>query len=135
MKRCEKCHEYIPEGMKICPHCGLLPPRLFPNFYLYAVLSCVAIACAVYFRPFLGSPAYPQVAKGMLWVSFSIFAVFALVFIFVSFTVLRAYKNRTYKGKLTKAEVTRFVNMKKHIESGRHVYENGKYCKICGHKK
>ena len=135
MRKCENCKNKIPDGMKICPHCGLLPPRLFPNFFLYLALTAVAIVCAVRFRPFLGAPAYPQVTMGMLWTSFIIFAVFALIFLFVSLTLLNAYRNRTYKGKLTKAEVNRFVNMKKHIETGNHVYEDGKYCVVCGHKK
>lgn len=135
MKKCDKCKNYIPDGMKLCPHCSLLPPRLFPNFFLYLALSVAAIACAVRFRPFWGSPAYPQVSMGMLWTAFIIFAVFALIFVFVCITVLRDYKNRSFKGKLTKGEVNYFVNMKKHIEGGKHSYDNGKYCAVCGKRK
>lgn len=135
MKKCEKCKNYIPDGMKICPHCSLLPPRLFPNFYLYLALSVVAIVCAVRFRPFMGSPSYPQVSMGMLWTAFIIFTVFALIFLFVCFTVLRAHKNRTFKGRLSKSEVNYFVNTKKHIEADKHSYSNGKYCEVCGKKK
>lgn len=135
MKRCEKCKNYYPDEMKLCPHCSLLPPRLFPNFYLYLVLSIAAITCAVRFRPFLGSPSYPRVSMGMLWTAFIIFTVFSVVFVFVCVTVLRDYNNRTFKGRLSKGEINCFVRMKKHIEAGNHRYTNGKYCEICGKKK
>lgn len=135
MNKCENCNNHIPDGMKICPHCGLLPSKLFPYFYLYMVLTFIAVGCAVHFRPFLGSPAYPKVTMGMLWVSFLIFAVFGCIFLFVSLVMLRNYKNRSFRERLTKQEVIRFVNMKDHIKAGRHSYENGKYCSICGHKK
>ena len=135
MKKCDNCKNYIPEGMKLCPHCALLPPRLFPNFFLYLALSAVAVVCAVRFRPFAGAPSYPQVSMGMLWTAFLIFSVFALIFVFVCLTTFGAYKNRTYKGRLTKQEVAQFVRMKKHIEAGKHRYDNGKYCTVCGKKK
>lgn len=136
MKQCEKCNNYIPDGMKICPHCGKLPPTLWPQFYLYALLAAVAVACAVYFRPFLAGPAIGEVSNGVLWVAMVIFAVFALIFIGVCFIVARDYANRSFKEPLTKAERARFINMKQHIEAKRHFYENDlPHCTVCGYKK
>ena len=71
MRECEKCGNYIPDGMKICPHCGKLPPTLWPQFGVYAVLTIVAIVCAVYFRPFLNGPVIGEVSQGVLWVAAS----------------------------------------------------------------
>lgn len=65
MRECENCHNLIPEGMKICPHCSGLPPTLFPHFFVYLALTCVAIGAAVYFRPFLDGPASGQVVNGV----------------------------------------------------------------------
>lgn len=135
MRKCYKCSNLIPEGMQICPHCGKLPPRLFPQFFVFAFLAVFAAGCAVYFRPFLDSPVAGQVKQGILWVAFVIFVLFALIFLWVSSILLRDYRSRSFKGKLSKAEVERFVKMKKHIESGRHFYEKGQYCTVCGHKK
>ncbi len=134
MRKCEHCKNMIPEDMKICPHCGLLPPTLYPQFFLYLALTLIAAFAAFYYRPFLNGPALGAAAEGTLWVAFCIFAVFMLIFGFVSVVLLRAYKNRSYKGKITKAERDYFIRMKKHIEAGSHKYE-GKYCTICGHRK
>lgn len=136
MRECEKCGNYIPDGMKICPHCGKLPPTLWPQFGVYAVLTIVAIVCAVYFRPFLNGPVIGEVSQGVLWVAAVIFIVFGVIFLGVSVIILRDYKNRTYRGKLTKQERERFVKMKQHIESKRHFYEKElDYCTVCGNKK
>ena len=136
MREFENCKNYIPEGMKICPHCGKLPPTLWPQFGVYAVLTLVAFVCAVYFRPFLSGPAIGEVSQGVLWVAMVIFVVFGLIFLGVSVIIMRDYKNRTYRGKLTKQERERFVKMKQHIESNRHFYEKGEsFCSVCGHKK
>lgn len=135
MRECENCHNLIPEGMKICPHCSGLPPTLFPHFFVYLALTCVAIGAAVYFRPFLDGPASGQVVNGVLWAAFTIFVFFAIIFTCVCVIVARDYSHRHFKGKLTKAERIRFINMKQHIESGRHFYDKGEYCTVCGHKK
>ena len=120
--------------MKICPHCGLLPPTLYPQFFLYLALTLIAAASAVYFRPFLDGPAIKNAGSIGLWAAFIVFVVFALIFAFVTLVLLRAYKNRSYKGKLTKAERDYFIKMKKHIELGRHSFD-GKYCTVCGKRK
>ena len=135
MRECENCHNHIPEGMKICPHCGKLPPTLFPHFYVYLVLTFIAIGAAVYFRPFLDGPASDQVVKGVLWAAFTIFVFFALIFACVCVIVARDYSNRSFKEKLTKAERVRFINMKQHIESRRHFYDKDEFCTVCGHRK
>ena len=104
--------------MKICPHCGKLPPTLWPQFGVYAVLTIIAIVCAVYFRPFLNGPAIGEVSQGVLWVAVIIFIVFAVIFLGVS------------------VERERFVKMKQHIEAKRHFYEKDiDYCTVCGNKK
>lgn len=135
MRECENCHNHIPEGMKICPHCGKLPPTLFPHFYVYLALTLIAIGAAVYFRPFLDGPASDQVVKGVLWAAFTIFVFFAIIFTFVCVIVARDYSNRSFKEKLTKAERVRFINMKQHIESRRHFYDKDEFCTVCGHRK
>ena len=104
--------------MKICPHCSGLPPTLFPHFFVYLALTCVAIGAAVYFRPFLDGPASGQVVNGVLWAAFTIFVFFAIIFTCVCVIVAKDYSHRRFKGKLTKAERIRFINMKQHIESG-----------------
>ncbi len=136
MQQCEKCGNYIPAGMKICPHCGLLPPTLWPQLGVYVFLTLVAFVCAVYFRPVLGGPVIGEVSNGVLWVAAVIFILFGLIFLGVSVIIARDYKNRSYRGKLTKQERARFVNMKQHIESNRHFYEKDVcYCTVCGHKQ
>ena len=136
MRECENCNNFIPQGMKICPHCGKLPPTLWPQFGVYAVLTIIAFVCAVYFRPFLDGPALGEVSKGVLWVATVIFLVFGVIFLGVSIIILREYKNRTFREPLTKQERTRFVNMKQHIAGTRHFYEdNLDYCTVCGHRK
>lgn len=92
MRECENCKNYIPEGMKICPHCGKLPPTLWPQFGVYAALTLIAVACAVYFRPFLNGPAMGEVAQGVLWVAAVIFIVFGVIFLGVSVIIARDYK-------------------------------------------
>ena len=135
MTKCENCKNKIPDGMKICPHCGLLPPRLFPKFWLYLVLTLIAIGSAAYFRPFADPPAGDSVSVGTLWAAFVIFTVFALIFAFVCLVLGSGYARRSYRGRLTKAEVNSFVAMKKHIEAGHHTYDKGVYCTVCGRKK
>ena len=135
MRECEICHNRIPEGMKICPHCGKLPPTLYPHFFVYLALTLVAIGAAVYFRPFLDGPASGQVVTGVLWAAFTVFVFFTIIFACVCIIVARDYSNRSFKEKLTKAERIRFINMKLHIESRRHFYDKGEYCSVCGHKK
>ncbi len=136
MRECESCKNYIPEGMKICPHCGKLPPTLWPQFGVYAVLTVIALVCAVYFRPFLDGPAIGEVSRGVLWAAMVIFVVFGLIFLGVSVIIARDYKGRTYRDKLTKQERERFIKMKQHIESKRHFYEKDvAYCTVCGNKK
>lgn len=136
MEKCSKCGNYIPQDMKICPHCGLLPPTLWPHFYVYALLTVIAIVCAVYFRPFASGPVVGQVSRGALWAAFVIFVIFGIIFLGVSIILLNEYRHRTYRGKLTKAERQRFVLMKQHIEANKHVYEEGLgYCTVCGKKK
>ena len=99
MRDCPKCGNRIPDGMKICPHCGKLPIRLGGRFPLYIVLI-------------------------------------ALIFLCVVLITWHDYSHRTVREKLSSAEVQRFVNMKKHIESNRHFYEKGEsFCSVCGHKK
>ena len=73
--------------------------------------------------------------KGVLWAAFTIFVFFAIIFTCVCVIVAKDYLHRQFKDKLTKAERTRFINMKQHIESGRHFYDKGEYCTVCGHKK
>lgn len=136
MRKCDKCNNCIPDGMRICPHCGKLPPRLFPQFFIFAFLAIFAVGCAVYFRPFLDSPVAGQVKPLVLWVSFVIFLIFAVIFAWVSSVLLRDYRARSFREKLSDEEVLRFVNMKKHIESGRHFFENGSdTCSVCGYVK
>ena len=135
MRECEICHNRIPEGMKICPHCGKLPPTLYPHFFVYLALTLVAIGAAVYFRPFLDGPASGQVVTGVLLAAFTVFVFFTIIFACVCIIVARDYSNRSFKEKLTKAERIRFINMKQHIESRRHFYDKGEYCTVCGHKK
>jgi len=121
--------------MKICPHCGKLPPTLYPQFVLYLILTLVALGAAFFFRPFLEGPYIGEVVIGVLWAAFVIFCFFGLIFAFVCIALLNDYSNRSYKGKLTKAERLRFIKMKQHIESGRHFYERGNYCTVCGQRK
>ena len=122
--------------MKICPHCGKLPPSLWPQFYLYALLTVIAFVCAVYFRPFLNGPVIGETAIGVLWVAEIVFLIFGIIFINVSVIVAKDYANRSFKEKLTKQERIRFINMKQHIDAGRHFYdEGGLYCTVCGHKR
>lgn len=136
MKQCENCNNYIPVGMKICPHCGKLPPTLWPQFFIYAALTVIAAVCAVYFRPFLGGPVIGEVSQGVLWVALIIFAVFGVIFLGVSIIVARDYAHRSFREPLTKKERVRFINMKQHIEKNRHFYEPElDYCTVCGHKK
>ena len=135
MRECEICHNRIPEGMKICPHCGKLPPTLYPHFFVYLALTLVAIGAAVYFRPFLDGPASGQVVTGVLWAAFTVFVSFTIIFACVCIIVARDYSNRSFKEKLTKAERIRFINMKQHIESRRRFYDKREYCTVCGHKK
>lgn len=136
MRECESCGNYIPDKMKLCPHCGALPPVLWPHFYVYALLTVIAAAAGVYFRPFGNGPVQGELSQGTLWVALVVFCVFFLIFLFVSIILLRDYNRRSYRGKLTKAERTRFINMKKHINSGRHFYDKElPYCTVCGHKK
>lgn len=119
--------------MSICPHCGKLPPRLFPTFFVYLFMTLVAVGSAVYFRPFGGSPAEGLVKPGVMWVSFALFLVFALIFAFVCFVTWNNYSKRSYRKKVSKPELERYLSMKKHIEGDRHIYENGSiYCSICG---
>lgn len=136
MRECEHCQNMIPDKMRICPHCGKLPPTLWPQFYIYALLTLIAFGCAVYFRPFLNGPAIGEAATGVLWVAEIVFLVFGIIFINVSIIVAKDYSNRSFKEKLIKQERIRFVNMKQHIEAGRHFYdEGGVYCTVCGHKR
>ncbi len=136
MTECENCKSLIPENMKICPHCGKLPPTLWPQFFLYVLLTVVAFGSAAYFRPFLNGPVIGEAAVGVLWVALVIFIIFGIIFLNVSIIVMKDYKNRSFKGKLTKAERQRFIKMKQHIDGGRHFYdEGGMYCTVCGHKK
>ena len=136
MRDCPKCGNRIPDGMKICPHCGKLPIRLGGRFPLYIVLTAVAVLSAVLFRPFLNGPYIGKTTDGMLWVAFAVFCLFALIFLCVVLVTWHDYSHRTVREKLSSAEVQRFVNMKKHIESNRHFYEQGEsFCSVCGHKK
>ena len=123
----------IPDNMKICPHCSLLPPKRFP-LVQYSALTLIALFAAFYFRPFMDGPAIKSASTGTLWVAFVVFTVFALIFAFVALVLFRAYRNRSYKGKITNAERDYFVRMKKHIESGHHNFD-GKYCTVCGKRK
>lgn len=135
MKQCKNCRNGIPDGMKICPHCGKLPPRLFPNFYIYLVLMLVAFGAAVYFRPFSNAAMLAKVAAGTLWVSFCIFLIFGLLFAFVSITVLRDCRSVPKSERLTGAETIRYKNMRKHIAAGRHYYAQDDFCTVCGHRR
>ena len=136
MRDCPTCGNRIPDGMKICPHCGKLPIRLGGRFPLYIVLTAVAVLSAVLFRPFLNGPYIGKTTDGMLWVAFAVFCLFALIFLCVVLITWHDYSHRTVREKLSSAEVQRFVNMKKHIESNRHFYEKGEsFCSVRGHKK
>ena len=136
MRECEYCKNMIPEKMRICPHCGKLPPTLWPQVYLYALVTLIAFGCAVYFRPFLNGPVIGEAAAGVLWVAEVVFLIFGVIFLNVSIIVAKDYSNRSFKEKLTKQERVRFINMKQHIEAGRHCYdEGGVYCTVCGHKR
>ncbi len=136
MRDCAKCKNRIPDGMKICPHCGKLPIRLGGKFVLYIVLTLVAVSSAAVFRPFAGGMYIGKESQAMLWIAFCVFALFALIFLCVVLIMWYDYSHRTVREKLNAAEVQRFVNMKKHIESSRHFYEKGeRYCSVCGHKK
>ena len=136
MRDCQNCNNRIPDGMKICPHCGKLPMRLTPSLPLYGFLAIVAMVSAFLFRPFAYGPYIGEVGSGMLWVAFCIFCVFAFIFISVCVILINDYTHRTVREKLSKEEISRFVKMKQHIESGRHYYDAGsKYCSVCGKKK
>ena len=136
MRECESCKNLIPDKMRICPHCGKLPPTLWPQFYLYVVLTLIAFGCAVYFRPFLNGPMIGEAAMGVLWVAEIIFLIFGIIFINVSIIVAKDYAKRSFEEMLTKQERIRFMNMKQHIAAGRHFYdEGGAYCTVCGHKR
>lgn len=136
MRDCKKCGNRIPDGMKICPHCGKLPMRLGGKFVLYIFLTLVAVCSAVVFRPFLAGPYVGRESQAMLWIAFVVFSLFALVFLCVVLIMWHDYSHRTVREKLSVVEVQRFVNMKKHIESKHHFYENGgRYCSVCGYKK
>ncbi len=136
MRECAKCKNKIPEGMKICPHCGKLPMHLGGKFVLYIVLTLVAIASATVFRPFAGGMYIGKESQAMLWIAFCVFCLFAVIFISVVLILWYDYSHRTVREKLSTAEVQRFVNMKKHIESKHHFYEKGeRYCSVCGYKK
>lgn len=136
MKNCVKCGNRIPEGMKICPHCGKLPMHLGGKFVLYIVLTLVASFSAIVFRPFLNGPYIGKESQAMLWVAFFVFCIFALIFLCVVLVQWHDYSHRTVREKLSADEVRRFVNMKKHIESKHHYYEKGeRYCSVCGYKK
>lgn len=135
MKTCKNCRNGIPDGMKICPHCGKLPPQLFPNFYLYLVLTAVAVASAVCFRPFSVGKFGGQLSSGMLWVSFCVFVIFALIFASVCLVVYADCKRAGKGEKLSRAEITRFKNMRRHIAAGRHYYANDEFCTVCGHRR
>lgn len=135
MRECERCHNRIPDKMRICPHCGVLPPSLWPRFYVYAVMTLVAIASAVLFRPFLNGMYIGEVSNGVLWAAFTVFVFFALIFICVCLVTAKDYSRRSFKEPVSKAERIRFINMKQHIESGRHFYEKGQYCTVCGRRK
>ena len=112
MRECEQCKNMIPDKMRICPHCGKLPPTLWPQFYLYVVLTLIAFGCAVYFRPFLNGPVIGQTATGVLWVAEVVFLIFGIIFLNVSIIVMKDYRNRSFKDKLTKPERERFIKMK-----------------------
>lgn len=136
MRDCKKCGNRIPDGMKICPHCGKLPMRLGGKFVLYIFLTLVALCSAVIFRPFLAGPYVGKESQAMLWIAFVVFSLFALIFLCVVLIMWHDYSHRTVREKLSVVEVQRFVNMKKHIESNHHFYENGgRYCSVCGYKK
>ncbi|MDO4816704.1 MAG: hypothetical protein Q4A83_08965 [Bacillota bacterium] len=135
MKVCNNCRNGIPDGMKICPHCSKLPPQLFPNFYLYLVLTIVALGASVYFRPFANVSMLEQVSVGMLWVAFVIFAIFGLLFAFVSVAVFRDCKHIPASEKLGRSEITRYKNMCRHISAGRHYYAQDDFCTVCGHRR
>ena len=118
-----------------------MPPLQRASAYAFPALfrvSCADMRCdrrSGVLRPFLDGPASGQVVNGVLWAAFTIFVFFAIIFTCVCVIVARDYSHRRFKGKLTKAERIRFINMKQHIESGRHFYDKGEYCTVCGHKK
>ena len=133
MKVCKNCRNAIPEGMRVCPHCEKMPPRLFPNFYLYLFLTLVALGSAVYFRPFAGGRMLGELSTGTLWASFCIFLLFTAVFAFVCMAVLRDC--RKAKLKLSRAEAVQYKNVCRHIAAGRHYYDNGEFCTVCGYRR
>lgn len=133
MKKCSRCENMIPEGMKLCPHCCPVPPKLPSKFGLYCVLCLVALFCAFWFRPFAGGTVISQADTVVLWAAFVIFTLFGLFFAFIAYAIKKDYLSHGFG--LTKAERTRFIKMKQHIESGHHHYEGSKYCSICGHKR
>lgn len=136
MQECPSCHNLIPKDMKICPHCGKLPPKLFPQFAVYLALTVVAFLAAFYFRPFMNPAMAAQLSTAMMWISFVIFIVFGIIFLAVSFVIWKDYSRRSFRGHLSSAEVQRFVNMRQHIETEHHFYRAGdKYCSVCGKKK
>lgn len=135
MKVCNNCRNAIPDGMKICPHCTKMPTQLFPNFYIYLALTIVATVSAVCFRPFAVGKAAAQLSTGMLWVSFCIFAVFALIFAFVCLTVLSDYKNTKPEHRMSVAEINRYNNTRRHINEGRHVCGPDGFCTVCGKRR
>lgn len=135
MRECERCHNRIPERMKICPHCGMLPPTLWPRFYVYTVMLLVAIGSAVLFRPFLDGPYIGELSVVVLWAAFAVFVLFAIIFAGVCIITAKDYSNRSFRDRLSKEERIRFINMKQHIESGRHFYEKDSFCTVCGHRR
>lgn len=135
MRVCKKCRNGIPNVMKLCPHCGKVPPQLFPNFYIYLGLTAVAIGSAVCFRPFAVSRAGAQLSSGMLWISFCIFVVFAIIFGAVCLAVFFDSKRTPDSEKLTPAELRLYKNARRHISAGRHYYEHDEYCIVCGYRR
>lgn len=135
MKICKNCRNGIPDGMKTCPHCGKLPPQLFPNFFLYLVLTLVAFGAAVYFRPFANAAMLEKTSSAMLWVAFVIFIVFGLLFAFADVAVFKDCKSVPAEEKPSRAEVTRYKNMRRHISAGRHYYAQDDFCCVCGRRR
>lgn len=135
MRECKNCRNLIPEGMRICPHCGTLPKSVPKQFYLYAVLTVIAAGSAVYFRPFAGGAAIGKVSPGALIASFAIFILLAVIFLAVSLVLLAIGTDGDKENKFSREERKRFANMQQHIRSQHHFYENGEYCSVCGHKK
>ncbi len=134
MKVCKNCRNGIPDGMKICPHCEKLPPRT-SNVILYLVLTLVAFAAAVYFRPFANADMLEKTSQGMLWVAFVIFIVFGAIFAFACISLLKACKRVPEDKKLTRLELMHFKNVRKHISIGRHYYGADGFCAFCGQRK